>query len=74
MFDSEVGVFTTISIPFSTGRKFTAYINTHEYPWLEKFLVDNKIATITYRCLVYNGHLCEEFNFMEEIIYERKKN
>ena len=74
MYDSEVGVFSTISIPFSTGRKFTAYIDAHEYPWLEKFLVDNKVATMTHRSFIYNGHLCQEFNFMEEILYERKNH
>lgn len=73
LFDSDNGVLLfPITIPFSSGRKFCAYVNTYEYPWLYEFLVDNDLALPTYRCLIYKGHRCEEFNFMEEISYERE--
>lgn len=74
LFDYDNGVLLfPITIPFSSGRKFCAYVNTYEYPWLYEFLVDNDIAEPTYRCLIYKGHRCEEFNFLEEILDEKEK-
>lgn len=72
LFDTDNGVLLfPITIPFSSSRKFCAYVNTYEYPWLYEFLVDNDIALPTYRFRIYKGHRCEEFNFLEEILDEK---
>ena len=44
LFDYDDGVLLfPITIPFSSGRRFCAFVDTFKYPWLYNFLISNDI-------------------------------
>lgn len=60
-------VLGVITLPFSTGRKNCAYLNTKKFPWLYQFLIENNIGHPTFKCLVKDGFTYSEFQFNTEV-------
>lgn len=55
-----------ITMPFPSGRKLCAYINSKDYPWLYGWLIEKDLANPTSRFVLRNNFSYPEFKFKKE--------